>query len=103
MLHKVLRIVLSPYFLILFLFAVWVLFFDQFNIRQHRVLKKEYNELKRKEKYYRDEIYKDSVIIQKMKNDPEYVEKIAREKFYFRKADEVIFVIDSTLSDSSSN
>lgn len=100
MLRKVLQILLNPYFLILTLFAIWVLFFDQFNIRHHQILNKEFKKAKREAQYYRNEIYKDSVIIQKMKNDMEYVERIAREKYYFRKEDEVIFVIDTTLTDS---
>jgi len=100
MLIKILKFVLNPYFIILLLFAVWVLFFDQFNINEHRELNQEYQKMKLKEKYYLDEIYRDSITIEKMKNDPEFVEKVAREKYYFRAEDERIFVIDTTLADS---
>ncbi len=88
-----LRFLTNRYFLIIVLFAVWMLFFDNYSWLDHRLLDKDINELENNKNYYQDEIKKDKRNIRTLKN-PDQIEKYAREKYYMKRDSEDIYIIE---------
>lgn len=83
----------NRYILVLLGFAVWMLFLDNYSYLEHRVLNNEINELEENIDYFKTEIKKDSIRIKKLKN-PDEVEKYAREKYYMKRENEDIYIIE---------
>ena len=88
-----LAFLMNRYVLVLILFAVWMLFFDNYSYLEHRVLNKEIEEIEDNIRYYKTEIKKDSIKIKELKND-DRVEKYAREKYYMKRDNEDIYIIE---------
>ena len=88
-----LKIVSNKYLLISLLFAVWMLFLDNYSYMDQRVLNKQIDELQDNKKYYQDEIKKDKGNIKLLKNQDQ-VEKYAREKYYMKKDSEDIYIVE---------
>lgn len=83
----------NKYFLILLVFAVWMVFFDTNSFFVHKELNDETNELQNNKEYFQKEITKDKTFIQKLDDDDE-MEKFARETYYLKKENEEIFIIE---------
>lgn len=83
----------NRYILVLLGFVVWMLFLDNYSYLEHRVLNNEINELEENIDYFKTEIKKDSIRIKKLKN-PDEVEKYAREKYYMKRENEDIYIIE---------
>lgn len=83
----------NRYILVLLGFIVWMLFLDNYSYLEHRVLNNEINELEENIDYFKTEIKKDSIRINKLKN-PDEVEKYAREKYYMKRENEDIYIIE---------
>lgn len=88
------RIFLNKYLIVLILFAVWMIFFDQNSYFIHKELDKEYRELSKQKDYYENKLTEETIQIKKMKTDPDAVEKVAREKHFLKKEDEDVFIIE---------
>ena len=86
-------IVTNMYILVLTVFVIWMLFFDTNSLLIHLELRKEINKLEKTKEYLKDEIAKDKIIIEKL-SDKEELQKFAREKYYLKKKDEEIFLIE---------
>jgi cell division protein DivIC len=92
--HPALRFLGNSYFLILCIFVVWMLFFDNYSyVFHHRILDEEIQILEDNKKYYQDEIRKDEQSIRMLKS-PDQIEKFAREKYYMKRDNEDIFIIE---------
>ncbi len=83
----------NKYVWVLLFFCLWMLFLDNYSQLEHRELDKEIQELETNKKYYQDEIRKDQQNINSLK-DPNQVEKYAREKYFMKKQNEDIYLID---------
>lgn len=83
----------NRYVLVLLGFIIWMLFLDNYSYLEHRVLNNEINELEDNIDYYKTEIKKDSIRIKKLKN-PDQIEKYAREKYYMKRENEDIYIIE---------
>ena len=83
----------GSYILILILFLVWMLFFDTNSYFIHKELNDDVKALEDNIEYYKDEIDNDKRFILKMKDSAE-MEKYAREKYYLKKENEEIFIIE---------
>lgn len=83
----------NRYFLILLLFTIWMLFFDNYSYLDHRHLDKEIEELENNKEYYQQEIKKDKKNI-KILNSTDQNEKYAREKYYMKRDSEDIYIIE---------
>lgn len=84
----------SKYIIISFFFIVWMLFLDNycyFNAQQD--LNKQLEALENQKKYYKTEIYNDQKNIKELK-DPVQIEKYAREKYFMKKDNEDIYVVE---------
>ena len=88
-----LKIVSNKYLLISLLFAVWMLFLDNYSYMDQRQLNKQIDELQDNKKYYQEEIKKDNQSIKLLKNQDQ-VEKYAREKYYMKRENEDIYIVE---------
>ena len=88
-----LKFLSNRYVLILLLFISWMLFLDNYSYLDHRVLNNEIDELQDNKVYYQNEIKKDISHIKKLKN-PAQIEKYAREKYYMKRENEDIYIIE---------
>ena len=91
--YPFLKIFGNRYVLVLLFFTIWMLFLDNYSYLEHRVLNKEIDELEDNKQYYQDEIRKDNSNIKKLKNFGQ-VEKYAREKYYMKRENEDIYIIE---------
>jgi len=83
----------NRYIIVFIVFAVWMLFLDNYSYIEHRVLDTEIEELENNKSYYINEIKKDSTKIKQLKNGDQ-IEKYAREKYYMKRENEDIYIID---------
>lgn len=90
---KLLSILKKPFVLILLLFTIWMLFFDANSYLIHRELNKEINELEKEKNYYIREREADKKTIKQLSTD-DGIEKLAREKYYMKKENEDIYIIE---------
>lgn len=74
-------------------FIVWMLFFDQNSLITHRELDKQIRTLERDEAYFEKNLENENEKLKMLQNNPAEIERIAREKFYLKKDNEDIFII----------
>ena len=74
-------------------FAIWMLFFDANSLLIHNELNNEINDLEDEKSYYNKEITKDKKAIKELSTD-EGIERLAREKYYMKKENEDIYIIE---------
>ena len=91
--YPILKILGNRYVIVLVFFVVWMSFLDTTSYIEHRVLNKELDELEDNKKYYQDEIKKDCLDIKRL-NNPDQIEKYAREKYYMKRDSEDIYIIE---------
>lgn len=83
----------NRYFLVSLFFIFWMLFLDNYSYLDHRLLNQEIDELEDNKTYYQEEIKKDKSQIKKLKN-PAQIEKYAREKYYMKRENEDIYIVE---------
>lgn len=83
----------NRYVLVIIFVTVWLLFLDNYSYVEHKVLDKQINELEDNKQYYLQEIKKDSTSIKQL-NNPDQTEKYAREKYYMKRENEDIYIIE---------
>jgi len=83
----------NRYVLVIIFVAVWITFLDNYSYFEHKVLDKKIDELEDNRQYYIDEIKKDSTSIKQLNNAGE-TEKYAREKYYMKRDNEDIYIIE---------
>jgi len=81
------------YVAITIIFLIWMIFFDVNSFLSHYQLNSEINELKEQKKNLEIEIEKDKNLIEYLKDMDNY-EAFAREKYYMKKKDEEIYIIE---------
>lgn len=87
------RIISNKYILILIVFIVWMVVFDVNSYLIHNELNTEIESLENNAEFYREEIQKDQSFMEKIE-DEEEMERFAREKYYFKKDNEDIYIIE---------
>ena len=83
----------NRYVMIILVFFIWMLFFDENSYLNHRELNKEIDKLEKSTRYYEREINHDQKIIKNLKN-PDSLERFAREEYRMKKKDEDIYIIE---------
>jgi cell division protein DivIC len=83
----------NKYIWVLLFFSTWMVFLDNYSYFDHRVLDNQIKELEENSEYYQEEIRKDEKQIKQLKN-PDQIEKYAREKYYMKKENEDIYLIE---------
>ncbi len=91
--NKIFRILSNKYVIILLLFVIWMIFFDENSFINHWELDKEIDNLEKSNEYYREQIEEDKKVIENL-NDPDSLEKYAREEYKMKKENEEIFLIE---------
>lgn len=81
------------YLLISLFFVIWMVFFDSNSVLIQWQLSKEIRELEREKRYLQKEITKDKLLLEKFADSLEK-ERFARETYYFKRANEDIFIIE---------
>lgn len=87
------RILSNRYLLIIFIFGIWMLFFDSNSWLVHRELNEEIDQLESNQNYYEGEIESDRSVIDQL-SDPDGLERFAREKYFMKRKNEDIFIIE---------
>lgn len=87
------KIATNIYVLILTVFVVWMLFFDENSYLTHREFNKEIEELETWIDYHKKKIKTDKETIQKLQ-DSLKLERYAREKYLMKKENEDIYIIE---------
>ena len=90
---KFFKIVSNLYILISVVFFIWIFFIDSNSILVNIKLNKEINELKDRKDILENQIQMDKKIISNLQN-PDSLEKYAREKLFMKKENEEIFIIE---------
>ena len=91
--YPFLKMIANRYILVLIFFLIWMLFLDNYSYLEHRVLNQEIDEIEDNIDYYKSEIKKDSANIKHLKNN-DRVERFAREKYYMKRENEDIYIIE---------
>ena len=91
--YPILKILGNRYVIVLVFFIIWMLFLDNTSYVEHRILNKQLESLEDNKKYYQDEIKKDNENIKLLKNQDQ-IEKYAREKYYMKRDNEDIYIIE---------
>lgn len=87
------RFLSNKYVLLSLIFASWMIFLDSNSWIIHNELNQELNELEDNKNYYRNEIAKDKAVIEQLQDSVE-LEKFARQKYFMKRADEDIYIIE---------
>jgi cell division protein DivIC len=90
---KIPRFIKNKYFLVLVVFAVWILFIDRNNILSQLGLRSDLHKLQKEKQFYQEETMKDSIELQRLMNDSMEAEKLGREKYMMKRDSEDIFLI----------
>jgi cell division protein FtsB len=83
----------NRYALVIYLFMVWMVFFDYYNVFNRYQIYSELKEARNKKAYYKKEIEKVKTDLKELFTDEESLEKFAREKYYMKKENEDIILI----------
>ncbi len=83
----------NKYIIASFAVFIWLLFFDNNNFFQQYRFSQDIKRLQREKAYYIKEIEKDSIMRQELRENPEALEKFAREQYYLKKEGEDIFIV----------
>lgn len=87
------KFISNKYIWVLLFFVSWMLFLDNYSYLDHRLLNKQIQELEDNKQYYKEEIDQDLKSIKSFKN-PDQIEKYAREKYYMKRENEDIYIIE---------
>ncbi|MDR0712220.1 MAG: hypothetical protein LBF67_07760 [Prevotellaceae bacterium] len=80
--------------LLLFALAVWISFFDRNSLKEHITVAYQLRRLEREAAFYQAQVNNNRQRLNDLLTDNDKLEKIAREQYYMRRADEDIFVIE---------
>lgn len=83
----------NRYSLVVLLFVIWMLFFDQNDFITQVKLKKRLNKIEKQKEYYHSEIEQTQNELDNLLNDDAKLEKFAREKYLMKKNNEDLFII----------
>ena len=86
------KILSNKYAFVATVFLVWMLFFDRNDFITQVKQKNKLNQMKQDQLYFTEEIHKDMSMLKEMMNNPETLEKFARENNLMKKDNEDVFV-----------
>ncbi len=89
----VVKLATNIYLIILTVFVVWMLFFDENSYLNHRELNEDIDELETWIDHHKKRIAKDKETIEKLKDSLE-LERFAREKYLMKRDNEDIYIIE---------
>ena len=95
LLHSTLSVIKNKYFIASAFFILWMLFFDpkDWGLISARINK--LKELQRSEKHLSEQINETKKELNLLKTSAQTIEKYAREKYYMKKDNEDLFIVNS--------
>ena len=87
------KYVLNKYFITIFLFLVWMVFFDSTSFLVINEMNGEINKYEKQLAYYKEEYQKNDAFYKKLMNNKAEKEKFARENYFMKKKNEEIFIL----------
>ena len=90
---KMLKIITNKYVIATLIFAVVILFLDEYNLRVTRRVSREVKALHAEEYALREAIVQDSLSNAELRHSLEAKERYGRENYYMKRSNEDIFVI----------
>lgn len=91
--QKWVKFVSKTYVLVLTAFVIWMVFFDTNSALIHLELRGEIDKLEKEKEFLKQEIEKDKKALEKL-STKDGLEKYAREKFYMKKENEEVYLIE---------
>lgn len=82
------------YFWAAAVFVLWIAFFDSNNLIEQYKLRSQLVEMEEQKQFYLKQIEEVARQKEELSSDPAKFEKYAREKYFFKKEGEEIFVVD---------
>ena len=86
----------NKYLISFTVFGVWIIFFDRNDLITQWDRKQELQKLDSSTTFYEKEIANTKRDLMDLNNKPAILEKFAREKFYFKRHNEEIFLVDDS-------
>ncbi|WP_250238712.1 FtsB family cell division protein [Cardinium endosymbiont of Oedothorax gibbosus] len=87
------KVLLDPYFILTILFAVWMLFLDYQNVFVQYRLYKCWQKLQAEAIDYKFQIQQIKKEKKELIDNMDFLEKVAREKYYMKRAKEDLYII----------
>ena len=91
--YKLIKFITNRYVVILTVFIVWMVFFDENSYLVHREFNKEIDKLETANEFYKSKIKEDKQTIENLQ-DSLALEKFAREQYLMKKENEDIYIIE---------
>jgi len=83
----------SKYFITIIVFILWMAFIDQYDLKTIFSLREDLKEIEQSNEYYEEQIIETRSQLEDLKDNPDAIEKFARERYLMKKEDEDIFII----------
>jgi cell division protein FtsB len=90
---RLVDLVKNKFFLVTVAFVVWMIFFDKNDLFSQFKDHEQVSKLRHERDFYKAETDKVSKDLDELTSDPAKLEKFAREKYFMKKANEDVFVI----------
>lgn len=97
--NKIPKQIKNKYFITIFLFFIWIIFIDDYNIIKQQKLKQRNLDLKNQKNNLQKKITNDSILEYNLKNDKETQIRVAREKYHMSEPDEQIYIMEKKESE----
>lgn len=75
------------------IFGLWMLFFDQYNVRSQAQVGSRLGRLEKEHQWYAGEIARMQDEKNRLEHNPMELERVARERYLMKRADEDLFVV----------
>lgn len=86
--------------LMIILFVGWLMFFDQNSYLDLKGLDAKIIELEEERDFYKKKIAEDSLVIKHI-NDPAFLQRYARENYFYVQEGEILYIIEDTTKSNS--
>jgi len=86
-------LVKNKYVIAVFCFVMWLTFVDQDTLYERYKLNKQVGQLEQERDELKENIAQTRRKMDELKSDKEALEKFAREEYFMKKSDEVIFIV----------
>ncbi|XOD69359.1 MAG: FtsB family cell division protein [Flavobacteriales bacterium AspAUS03] len=83
----------NKYFWMGISFTLWMMFFDTNSFMVHWKLEQDIHKIQSEQEYLKKEIAIEKDQLEKIHTDPDYLEKLARERFHMKHDNEDLFIV----------
>jgi cell division protein FtsB len=100
--RKLITVLKNKYTITIIAMVAWLLFFDRYDfITQYKTVK-ELKKLEEEKQYYVVEIARNEQDLHELSQNPEYLERFAREKYLMKRPGEDVFIISDSRTSANS-